>query len=88
VLVTDLDMPGMDGIEFSRQMLADDPDLAVIVLTGSATAESAWASLELGLIEYLQKPLGMELLAEAVGRALRERARSIYRRDSARAGGN
>ena len=34
VLVTDLDMPGMDGIELSRQMLAHDPDLAVIVLTG------------------------------------------------------
>jgi DNA-binding NtrC family response regulator len=81
VLVTDLDMPGMDGIELSRQMLAHDPDLAVIVLTGSATVESAAAALELGLIEYLQKPLGVDLLVEAVGRALRERARNIFRRE-------
>jgi CheY-like chemotaxis protein len=41
VLVTDLDMPGMDGIELSRQMLSNDPDLAVILLTGAATTESS-----------------------------------------------
>jgi two-component system C4-dicarboxylate transport response regulator DctD len=70
----------MDGIELSRQMLANDPDLAVILLTGAATTESAIASLELGLIEYLQKPLGIDLLVDAIGRALRERARNIYRR--------
>ena len=48
---------------------------------GSATVESAAAALELGLIEYLQKPLGVDLLVEAVGRALRERARNIFRRE-------
>ncbi len=82
VLVTDLEMPGLDGIELSRLMLAQDPDLAVIVLTGAATVESAGAALHLGLVEYLQKPLGIDLLTEGVGRALRERSRNIFRRES------
>jgi DNA-binding NtrC family response regulator len=43
------------------------------------------ASLELGLIEYLQKPLGIDVLVDAVGRALRERARNICRRQSSAA---
>ncbi len=73
LLLTDKEMPGIDGIELARRAMERDPDLAVIMFTGVPDSSSAADSLRLGLEEYLQKPVDLERLEEAVRRALSRR---------------
>ena len=80
LLISDRDMPDIDGIELARLVLELDPDLAVIILTGTPTASSVMESLRLGVVEYLQKPPSIELLAAAVRHALALRIRNILSR--------
>ncbi len=80
LLITDIRMPEIDGIELSRRALEEDPDLAVLVLTGAADADTAVESLRLGVRDYLTKPISIEKLNEAVSRALRRRGQELYRR--------
>ncbi len=75
-------MPDIDGIELVRQVLELDPELAVIMLTGAPTAHSAADSLRLGVVEYLQKPVSIELLGDAVRKALTVRSRNILSREA------
>lgn len=82
LLVSDRDMPGMDGIELARRVMEEDPDLAVIMLTGVPTVASAADSLRLGLVDYLTKPMDMAALETAVAKALSKRSRSILQRES------
>jgi putative nucleotidyltransferase with HDIG domain len=80
LLLTDIFMPDINGIELVRRALEEDPNLAVIVLTGRGDTETAVESLRLGVEDYLNKPISNEDLVESVGRALRHRAQSDYRR--------
>ncbi len=81
LMISDRDMPDIDGIDLVREVLESVPDLAVIMLTGAPTARSAADSLRLGIVEYLQKPVSMEFLEEAVRMALRVRSGNILRRE-------
>ncbi len=71
VLVTDLDMPNVDGLELLREARLWDPKLEVIVITGAGTLECAIAAMrEGGAYDFLTKPLeSMDVLSIAVGRA-------------------
>lgn len=80
LLITDLSMPEMDGIELARQALERDPELAVIIFTGVPDSRTAIESLRLGVADYVTKPLDLSQLEETVQRTLRRRAREIYRR--------
>lgn len=80
LLISDRAMPDIDGIELVREVLESDPDLAVIMLTGAPTTRSAADSLRLGVVEYLQKPVSMDLLGDAVQKALTVRSRNIRSR--------
>ncbi len=80
LLITDIRMPEVDGIELSRRALEEDPDLAILVLTGAADADTAVESLRLGVRDYLTKPISIEKLSESVSRALRQRGQELYRR--------
>lgn len=71
--ITDLKMPGMDGVETLSALHALDPDLGVIILTGYGTIDTAVACLKLGAFDYLQKPFEMEELAALLQKALEER---------------
>ena len=82
LLISDRDMPDIDGIELARSVLELDPDLAVIILTGAPTADSAADSLRMGVVEYLQKPISLELLGTAVQQALTLRSRNMLSRGS------
>ena len=82
LLISDRAMPDIDGIELVRKVLKSEPDLAVIMLTGAPTAESAADSLRLGIVEYLQKPVSLDLLEGAVQLALKVRSRDILFRES------
>ncbi len=79
LMIADIVMPDMDGMELIRHALEEDPNLAIIILTGAADAESAVQSLRLGVDDYLEKPIAAEALVESVTRALRRRAQAEYR---------
>jgi response regulator RpfG family c-di-GMP phosphodiesterase len=79
LLITDIRMPVMNGIELARRALEEDPDLAILVLTGAADTDTAVESLRLGIKDYLAKPVSVDALIESVGRALRRRSQELYR---------
>lgn len=66
VVVSDLQMPGVSGIEMLRVVRERDLDLPVIFVTGVASLESAAAAVELGAFRYLQKPVEAETLRSVV----------------------
>ena len=66
ILVTDIRMPGMDGLELTGEAKAINPDLKIIVISGHAEFELAQASIRLGVEDYLLKPFRTERLLEVV----------------------
>jgi DNA-binding response OmpR family regulator len=66
VVILDVKMPGMDGVETLKHIKQRFPLVEVIMLTGHATAESAVEGLKLGATDYLTKPTSIdELIAKA-----------------------
>jgi putative nucleotidyltransferase with HDIG domain len=82
LLVTDLAMPGIQGIDLIQSALEADPTTVAIVVTGVGEVESAAEALRLGVVDYLLKPVDLTLLGLAVQRALRTRAQSIFHREA------
>ena len=80
LVVTDLKMPGITGIELLQQVRAVDDDVAVIVLTDAADVKTAIASLKLGAHAFLMKPIIVDELLIAAERALERRQLLIERR--------
>jgi DNA-binding NtrC family response regulator len=66
VVVLDVKMPGMDGIEALKHIKASYPLVEVIMLTGHATVETAIDGMKLGALDYLMKPCDMEVLMAKV----------------------
>jgi len=79
-MLSDIRMPVMDGLELLPKVLAADPDLAVIMLTGVGEPAAAISCLKLGAADYLIKPVDLEELSHALQRALRRRELEIERR--------
>jgi EAL domain-containing protein (putative c-di-GMP-specific phosphodiesterase class I) len=80
VIVSDIRMPGMDGLSLLRAIRAKDLDLPVVFLTGSPTLETAVEAMEYGAFRYLTKPIDGEELARVVQRAARTRQLALVRR--------
>lgn len=78
VMVLDIRMPGMDGIEVMRRAHDVRPDLAIIVLTGYPDTDSAIAAVKSAAVDYLRKPASASKLATAVAHALEERVESLH----------
>ena len=71
IVLLDIRMPDLDGIEVLRRIReSDDPDVAVIIVTGKGTLDSAIDALRLGANDYLTKPFGADQLVAAVTREL------------------
>ena len=70
VLVTDLDMPGMTGLQLTEAARLHWPDLRVILMTGAGDEKIVQSGLRLGLTDYLIKPLELKDLGRAVQKAL------------------
>ncbi|MBU1702339.1 MAG: sigma-54 dependent transcriptional regulator [Candidatus Eisenbacteria bacterium] len=68
LLITDLRMPGMDGVELLRQALILKPDLIVILMTAFGTVSSAVEAMKSGAFDYLQKPFNKDELVQRVRR--------------------
>jgi DNA-binding NtrC family response regulator len=72
-VVTDLKMPGIDGMELLGRVRRLDPDLPVILMTAYATIETAVSALKQGAFDYIQKPFEGEELVMTVRRAVEHR---------------
>ncbi len=70
VVITDLMMPGMGGIEVLRKVKKVDSDISVIVMTGYATVETAVEAMREGAYDYLSKPFNTAEIEIVVGKAL------------------
>ena len=70
LVITDLKMPRISGIDLVRYVRENLPDTAVMMVTGFATIESAVEAIKTGAEEYLSKPFTDEELAAAVERVL------------------
>ncbi|MDH3558233.1 MAG: response regulator [Deltaproteobacteria bacterium] len=75
VVILDVKMPGMDGIETLREIKKTHPLVEVIMLTGHATVKSAVEGMRLGAFDYLMKPCEMEELLAKVGEAKEKKSK-------------
>lgn len=94
VVILDIKMPGMDGIQTLRQVKQHAPLVEVILLTGHGTTQTAVDGMKLGAFDYLLKPADFEELEEKLNRARErkegqlERIRKAEARLLLRKGGN
>jgi DNA-binding NtrC family response regulator len=72
LVLTDLKMTGMSGLDLLKELTDFDKSIIVILLTAHGTIDSAVDALRLGAFEYLQKPYDSEKLLETVSRALKK----------------
>ena len=73
VLVTDVRLPGLDGIGLLRRAQEIDPDLPVILVTGHGDVTMAVEAMRAGAYDFIEKPFAPEHLLEVVGRAIDKR---------------
>lgn len=90
VVVSDINMPNLDGVRLLKEVRVHDPDLPVLLLTGRPTLNSAVTAVELGAHRYLMKPVPPDDLVAAVNKAwqirrlaqLKAEAFAVYRQEA------
>jgi two-component system, OmpR family, response regulator len=79
LMVLDMVMPGVEGLDVLRQAHRVQPDVSIIILTGNATLESAIAAVKSAAVDYLLKPASIHEIIDAVTNALQKRAASAQK---------
>jgi DNA-binding NtrC family response regulator len=74
VVLTDLNMQGMNGLELCERIVANRPDVPVIVITAFGSLETAVAAIRAGAYDFITKPVRIDALALAVERAVQHRS--------------
>jgi two-component system response regulator HydG len=74
VVLVDIHMEGMSGLELCREALGKRPDLVVVVMTGFGSLDHAIGAMRVGAYDFITKPVSIDALALAMGRAARHRA--------------
>jgi two-component system NtrC family response regulator len=77
VVLTDLKMPGITGMDVVHRVVQDNPAVPVVVVTAFGTVESAVEAIRAGASDYLMKPVGMPQLRAAVFKAAKERSKNV-----------
>ena len=72
VVLTDLKMPDMSGIEFCQEVNRNHPGLPVVVMTAFGSLEAAVSAIRAGAFDFVTKPLDMDLLEIAIERAIKQ----------------
>ena len=73
LVVLDLMMPKMDGIETLKQIRKLDSDVAVVIFTGYPNLETAVASMKLDAVDYIKKPFNVDEFREVLSRVMRKK---------------
>ena len=73
VVLTDLNMPGGGGIDLCERIVANRPDIPVIVMTAFGSLETAIAAIRAGAYDFVTKPIEMNLLGVSLERAVQHR---------------
>ena len=81
VVVSDIRLPGLDGMAFLRELLALDPQLPVVMITGHGDVTMAVQAMKDGAYDFIQKPFAPEYLVDVVRRALENRRLVMEVRD-------
>jgi two-component system C4-dicarboxylate transport response regulator DctD len=79
-IVSDIRMPGVDGLEFLARALEADPELSIILMTGHGDVAMAVGALHRGAFDFLTKPFAAEHLTASVARAVERRTLVIENR--------
>jgi DNA-binding response OmpR family regulator len=72
VVILDVMMPGMSGLEVLKRIRTDHPNIEVILLTGIGSTREGVEGMRLGAFDYLMKPLHMDELIQRIGDARRK----------------
>jgi two-component system, NtrC family, response regulator AtoC len=78
-VITDLKMPGLDGMGLLRKLAIDHPDVPVVMITAHGSVENAVEAVKLGAFDYVEKPFDQEQIRQVVAKALKTHA--LSRRD-------
>ena len=73
VVVTDLNMPGTNGIELCERVVANRPDIPVVVITAFGSLDAATAAIRAGAYDFITKPFDLDALRLTLDRALQHR---------------
>jgi DNA-binding NtrC family response regulator len=69
LIILDLSMPGMDGLETLKRMREENPKLQIIVLTGRASIEKGVEAMKLGALDFLEKPADIKNIMAIIEQA-------------------
>lgn len=84
VIVLDLRMPGMNGLEFLKKIKEERDELQVILLTGHATVHKGIEAVKLGALDVLEKPADFDTLMERIERASAKKIVLLEKKDQDR----
>ncbi len=70
LVIMDIRMPDMDGIEVLKKIREERPEIEVIIITGYQTVDTAVKSIKLGAFDYIEKPFTPDVLIFAVSKAM------------------
>jgi nitrogen regulation protein NR(I) len=79
-VITDLKMPGLDGMALLKKLSVDYPDVPVVMITAHGSVENAVEAVKLGAFDYLEKPFEQEQIRQVVAKAINTYA--LSRRDA------